>query len=71
MRCIVIFHFGLKMYFGIELEKCIATLERFVFHKEKNCRMRELKFDVVVLVELLKVQMLTTGRLELLKTIQV
>ena len=35
MRCIVIFHFGLKMYFDIELEKCIATLERFDFHKEK------------------------------------
>ena len=49
MRCIVIFHFGLKMYFGIELEKCIATLERFDFLKE-NFRMRDLEFDAVVLI---------------------
>ena len=35
VQCIAIFHFGLKMYFVIELEKCITTLERFVFHKEK------------------------------------
>jgi hypothetical protein len=32
---IVIFHFGLKMYFDIELGKCITTLERFDFHKEE------------------------------------
>src|ERR1043165_4071617 len=48
--CIVIFHFGLKMYFDIELEKCIATLERFEFHKEKNCRTCELGVDAIVII---------------------
>src|ERR1051325_718426 len=49
VRRIVIFRFGLKMYFDIELEKCITTLERFEFHKE-NCRACELEVDVVVII---------------------
>ena len=35
VRGIVIFDFRLKMHFDIELEKCIVTLEQFVFHMEK------------------------------------
>ena len=49
MRRIVIFRFRLKMYFDIELEECITTLERFDFLKE-NCRTCELEFDAVVLI---------------------
>ena len=49
MRRVVIFCFGRKMYFDIELEKCITTLERFDFLME-NYRMRELEFDAVMLI---------------------
>lgn len=49
VQCIVVFYFGLKIYFGIELAKCIVTLERFDFHK-KNCRTRGLEFDVAAFI---------------------
>ena len=45
----MVFYFGLKIHFGIELAKCIVTLGRFDFHK-KNCRTRGLEFDVAAFI---------------------